>query len=191
MLVAQQRAMPLSGSSDTMKTAFMQAISSAFVPALPFTMLCWESSIAAKHSDQDATRMDSFILPRKSLGSQKITTLCSVFLSTMRLDPVSKADRILPKLGPSLIQQKNMVWIRRGLKHGQRDSLDWGGRRICIDAPLIVVEDLDLDGHVPLANPDKLLSCIVLAGSTLHRCTADTCRQQGCTAGKICVTQAL
>jgi hypothetical protein len=38
---------------------------------------------------------------------------------------------------------------------------------------------------------DSIMEQFVLGGSTLHRCTADTCRQQGCTAGILCVTQAL
>jgi hypothetical protein len=45
-----------SASSDAMTKAFMQAISSAFVHALPFTMLRWESSIAAKRRGEGATR---------------------------------------------------------------------------------------------------------------------------------------
>jgi hypothetical protein len=39
-----------------MTKAFMQAISSAFVHAPPFTMLRWESSIAANHRGEGATK---------------------------------------------------------------------------------------------------------------------------------------
>jgi hypothetical protein len=53
-----------SPSCDEMTKAFMQAISSAFVHALPFTMLRWESSIAAKRKGEVAARKDSVLLLR-------------------------------------------------------------------------------------------------------------------------------